>query len=172
MGIRSSVIRLLLAMSFSLVGNAPSEEAARYFPLWQSARPNLTDLVLIYQGGGQRPQWTTDRFAPYVSYRVPAGGKEQWLFDSFLFIEYQNAALRVFEPFPNRLPATKADWVELLEKNFATNDGVPNLERTCRDVAARIGEPQRRRQVVLTLPEPLAGQTNWGTLNGQALDFH
>src|ERR1035437_943605 len=60
-------------------GTAFAETESRYFPLWQKEKPNITDLALIYQGGSQRPQWTPDRFAPYVSYRDPRSGKEHWL---------------------------------------------------------------------------------------------
>ena len=142
-----------------------------YAPLWQKQRPNITDLALIYQGGEQRPQWTTERYAPYVSARDAKNGREQWLFDGFLLIEFANGKHGVFEPSPRGKPARKADWLALLERNFATNDGVPNLEKVCEDVAERIGPPLRRRQVILTLPEAIAGQTNWGELDGKALDF-
>jgi len=69
------------------------------------------------------------------------------------------------------VPTQKKHWLRLLERNFAREDGLPVLERVCRETAARIGPPLRRRQVVLTLPVPIPGQTNWGGLNGRALDF-
>lgn len=68
-------------------------------------------------------------------------------------------------------PAKKANWIKLLDKNFATDDGVPNLESVCRAAVGRIGEPIRRRQLILTIPEPILGQTNWGEISGKALDF-
>lgn len=154
----------------ALTAGAASQPDA-YFPLWQKQPPNLTDLALIYQGGAQRPQWTTNRLAPYVSYRDPQRGQEQWLFDGFLFIEFADGRGKSFQPGPKMVPAQKADWLRLLERNFAPDDGVPALDGLCRATAARIGEPVRRRQAALTLPTPIPGQTNWGELNGRALDF-
>ena len=148
-----------------------AEAASGYFPLWGKQPPSITDLALIYQGGAQRPQWTRQRYVPYVSYRDPRDGQEQWLFDGFLFIEFKDGRGHDFQPRPRVRPAQKADWLMLLEKNLASDDGIPNLELICRDTAARIGPPQRRRQVIITLPEPIAGQTNWGELDGHALDF-
>lgn len=152
-------------------GTAFAETESRYFPLWQKEKPNITDLALIYQGGSQRPQWTPDRFAPYVSYRDPRSGKEHWLFDGFLFIEFQDGKRNMFEPIPNLNPARKEHWLGLLDKNFAENDGIPNLENVCQQTAARIGPPLRRRQILISLPTPIIGQTNWGELNGRILDF-
>jgi hypothetical protein len=145
---------------------------ADYFPLSQSDPSKATDLMLIYQGGVQRPRWTVSRFEPYVSYKDPQTGKEKWLFDGFLIIEFQDGRGHTYEQYSNLKHANKEQWTVLLRRNFADNDGVPNLEKTVEAAAARIGEPVRRRQVVLTLPVPEPDQTNWGDVGGRALDFH
>lgn len=145
---------------------------ADYFPLWQSDPSKATDLMLIYQGGVQRPRWTVNRFAPYVTYRDPETGKEQWLYDGFLFIEFQDGRGHTYEQYSRLKHANKEQWAWLLQRNFADNDGVPNLERAVAAAVGRIGKPVRRRQVVLTLPVPEPGQTNWGQLDGRSLDFH
>jgi hypothetical protein len=158
---------VLLAMVFlTLVSRAD------YFPLWQPDPSKPTDLMLIYQGGFQRPQWTTTRFAPYVTYQDPQTGKEHWLFDGFLFIEFQDGRGHTYEQYSNLKHAQKAQWITLLQRNFARNDGIPNLEKTVEAAVTRIGEPVRRRQVVMTLPVPEPGQTDWGELDGRALDFN
>ncbi|MGH8024404.1 MAG: DUF4855 domain-containing protein [Limisphaerales bacterium] len=145
---------------------------ADYFPLQQSDPSKPTDLMLIYQGGVQRPQWTVRRFAPYVTYVDPKTGKEQWLYDGFLFIEFQDGRGHTYEEHSNLKPANKEQWAWLLRRNFAKNDGVPNLEKAVEAAVARIGRPVRRRQVVLTLPTPQPAQTDWGDLDGRPLDFH
>ncbi|MGH7941643.1 MAG: DUF4855 domain-containing protein [Limisphaerales bacterium] len=145
---------------------------ADYFPLTQSDPSKPTDLMLIYQGGIQRPRWTLSRFAPYVTYRDAQTGKEQWLFDGFLFIEFQDGRGHTYEQYSRLKHANKGQWAWLLQRNFANNDGVPNLEKAVEAAAARIGQPVRRRQVILTLPVPAPDQTDWGTLDGRALDFH
>jgi hypothetical protein len=156
----------------ALSTGAAAIQPGGYLPLWQTSPPNITDLALIYQGGIQRPQWTTNRFAPYVSCVDSKTGKEQWLFDGFLFIEFADGRGRSFQPGPQTVPAQKPDWERLIERTFAPDDGVPMLEQVCRTTAVRIGKPLRRRQVALTLPVPIPGQTNWGQLSGRTLRFH
>lgn len=145
---------------------------ADYFPLVQKNQPKPADLMLIYQGGFQRPQWTVTRFAPYVTYRDADGAHEQWLYDGFLIIEFQDGRGHTYEQYSNLKHAQKEQWITLLQRNFAPNDGVPNLEKTVEAAITRIGKPLRRRQVFLTLPVPEPGQTNWGDVDGRALDFH
>jgi hypothetical protein len=149
---------------------APTNNAG-FYPLWQKAPPNTTDLVLIYQGGTQRSAWAPGEFAPYVSAADPRDHKEKWLFDGFLFIEYVNGRKHAFEEGLKLPPADKQDWEDLLARNFEPGQGLAALEQTCAETEKRIGRPLRPRQVVLTLPEPIEGATNWGALDGRQLDF-
>ncbi len=174
------IVRMLLGL---LVGwfatvtlAAPAPPAASpardaFYPLWRGTPPNTSDMVLIYQGGRQRSAWTSEEFAPYVSCRDPRDGKEKWLFDGFLFIEYVNAKRHVFEEGTKMQPADKADWQDLLARNFEPGHGLAALEQTCAQAEQRAGRPLRPRQVVLTVPEPIEGATNWGKLDGRRLDF-
>ena len=144
---------------------------ASYYPLWQKAPPNMTDMVLIYQGGTQRSAWAPGEFAPYVSAVDPRDHTEKWLFDGFLFIEFVNGRKHAFEEGLRLPPADKQDWQDLLARNFEPGHGLAALEQTCAETEKRIGPPLRPRQVVLTLPEPIEGATNWGALDGRRLDF-
>lgn len=147
--------------------------AAGFFPLWQKHPPNAVDTVLIYQGDKSRLPWTPDQFAPYVSYHDPRDGREKWLFDGFLFIEFHDQG-RTFsqgEGAGNWPPANKETWLDLLDKNFEPGHGLPALEQCVAETEKRLGPPLRRRQVILTLPEPILNFTNWGELNGRKLDF-
>ena len=159
------IVNLLGVFAFSSFG------ADSYFPLWQKAAPNTTDMVLIYQGGRQRPAWSSEELAPYVSCVDPRDNKEKWLFDGFLFIEYINAKKHAFEEGLHIPAADKSDWEDLLDRNFESGHGLAALEQACAETESRIGKPVRPRQVVLTLPEPVEGATNWGQLNGYALNF-
>lgn len=128
-------------------------------------------MVLIYQGGRQRPAWSPEELAPYVSCTDSRDQKEKWLFDGFLFIEFINAKKHAFEEGLNVAAADKSDWEDLLDRNFESGHGLAALEQACADTESRIGKPLRPRQVVLTLPEPIEGATNWGQFDGRALNY-
>src|SRR5215469_8589568 len=102
-------ILLLLAIFFSTLA-----ARADYFPLSQTDPSEPTDLVLIYQGGVQRPRWTVSRFSPYVTYQDQKTGKEQWLFDGFLIIEFQDGRGHTYEQFSGLKHANKSQWSSLL----------------------------------------------------------
>jgi len=170
-----TVLRLIAAgLAAGTLWAAPQPSltnGAGYYPLWQKAPPNTTDMVLIYQGGTQRSAWAPAEFAPYVSAVDPRDHREKWLFDGFLFIEYVNGRKHAFEEGLKLPPADQRDWQDLLARNFAPGHGLAALEQTCAAVEKRIGPPRCSRQVVLTLPEPIEGATNWGALDGRALNF-
>ncbi len=113
----------------------------------------------------------SEEFAPYVSAVDSRDHKAKWLFDGFLFIEYVNGKKHAFEEGEHLPPADKPDWQDLLARNFEPGHGLAALEQTCAETEKRIGPPLRPRQVVLTLPEPIEGATNWGELDGRKLNF-
>ena len=172
-----TVLRLIVACfaAGTLFAAPPSlpttTNNAGFYPLWRRTPPNTTDMVLIYQGGTQRSAWAPGEFAPYVSAVDPRDHKEKWLFDGFLFIEYVTGKQHAFEEGLNLPPADKQDWQDLLARNFEPGQGLAALEQTCAETKKRIGPPLRARQVVLTLPEPIEGATNWGELDGRKLSF-
>ncbi len=167
----SRCLELGLCCLFALAVGACAQPSTSYLPLSHSNAAGISDLVLIYQGGTHRPAWTPDQFAPYVSFRETKRAKTEWLFDGFLFIEFQDGRGHEFARGYKKQPARKKDWLWLLERNFEKHHAIDALDQAIAKVAKRAGVPLRRRQVVLTLPEPIHGQTNWGTIDGRALDF-
>jgi hypothetical protein len=145
--------------------------SAAYLPLRAPAPPGLTDLVAIYQGGTQRPAWAPGQFVPYVTFRDPSSGRESWLFDGFLFIEFQDGRGHNFMPGLEGAPATQAEWSWLLDRNFEEGRGIPALDAACAEAERRLGAPKRKRRVVITLPTPIPVPGGWGTLDGRAVDL-
>jgi hypothetical protein len=170
--VRWLIIPNLVAAAFALLQQTPAI-AAGFFPLWQKNPPNATDTVLIYQGGTGRLPWTPAELNPYVSYVDARDGKEKWLFDGFLFIEYhdRNITFSADEGNGKWLPADKNEWGLLLTRVFQPGHGVAALEECCAETEKRLGTPLRSRQVILTLPEPVDNFTNWGDVDGRRLDF-
>jgi hypothetical protein len=150
----------------------PVGAATNYMPVFGSGGAGVSDLALIYQGGTHRPAWQPKDLAPYVSWTNPILAKEEWLFDGFLFIEYMDNRGHEFAKGYGHKPARKEDWAWLLGRNFEPNHGVAALEEVVAEATRRTGSPERRRQVVLTMPEPIPGQKDWGEIDGRALDFN
>ena len=142
------------------------------FQSWSGTNgTGIVDLALIYQGGVKRLAWTPGQIAPYVSWTNPATHKEEWLYDGFLFIEFRDFKSHEYAKGYGGKPARKTEWEWLLQRNFEPGHAVAALDRTVAAVSRRIGQPKRTRQVVLTLPEPIFGQTDWGELDGRAINF-
>src|SRR4051794_29664422 len=162
---------VIATLSGSLQWAAAGETNAAYFPLYQTNKPNITDLTLIYCGMSNRPAWTVDQLQPYVSYADRTTGKEEWLFDGFLLLEFKDGQGAEFEEGWKQKPARKEQWQWLLNRFFESDKAIPALEKTIADAEKRIGKPLRPRQVVITLPEPNHIQTNWGEVAGKNLMF-
>ena len=148
-----------------------------------------TDAVLCYGGSHHRTPflWDKERLAPYVTY-VDEQGREQWLFDGFIFLEsqdmdrpdkrnytYMTGVLR-----DQGLAAGKEQWQELIDYWFGPDNGVNALEEAVGEAAARLGEPAGKRKVVMVMPDPIIyrkyddtneSTTYWGSLGGRRMDF-
>lgn len=153
------------------VSGATAPASGAYLPLSSPRTAGIADLVLIYQGGTHRRAWTPDELAPYVSFKAPDNPREQWLFDGFLFIEFKDNRGREYARGYQQKPGRKEDWLWLIERHFEKGHAIDALDQVVARTAERIGAPLRRRQVVLTLPEPIHDQRDWGELDGRPLDF-
>lgn len=142
-----------------------------YLPFRSEKPGHISDLVLIYQGGRHRLEWNADQLAAYVSWK-PDDGPEQWLFDGFLFIEFKDGKRHHYSVGYGGSPARQQEWRWLLERNFSETNALGALDSVVGKVIDRIGPPAARRKVVLTMPEPIRGQTNWGSVAGTPLDFN
>ena len=137
----------------------------------------ITDLVLIYDGGEDRAPWTVDRFRPYV-YRED-GGKIEWLYDGFLFLDRVAKSGRRLSPITSRKDAIKQDWQGLLDHYFQPAESISALDQLLDSLATAGQRPARKRKVVIALPTPPTGTDPqrvvappaWGELGGKQLDL-
>lgn len=130
-----------------------------------------SDMALIYQGGTQRPDWTESEIMPYVVHKF-ADGHTDWWFDSYLFYEFTNNWAAGFANAYGSRKATKADWEWLLDRIFAKNLSLDALDHCIEHQKAIIGDPKFRHKIVLGVCSPIVKQTDWGSLDGVALDFN
>lgn len=151
-----------------------------------------SDMVLIYGGGHHRQPyaWTPEILKDYIVY-LDRQGKRHWLFDSFLLIEFMDplvngGAGKTFitgaKYNGNYMPsANKTDWENLINYYFSSSSsGAGAIDMAIEDAKSVLGEPKRKRQIVVGVPEPITylysatatgGSSYWGELEGKNLDF-
>ncbi len=152
---------------------------------WEKSRtekPYYSNLALCYGGSSHRTPylWDEDRFSAHVTY-TDDKGVEKWLFDAFLAIEFVDAARSKSYMLGHGNPsADKASWTALMDYWFDSSNGFSALDKAVGKASERIGKPQTKRKVVMTLPDPIIYQnfkdtqsstTYWGFLDGKQMDF-
>lgn len=129
-------------------------------------------LVLIYDGGVHRSvKWDPDHFEPYLV--AEQGGKMNWLFDGFLFLEIKDGKGRGFASGYEKLAARKVEWENLLLNYFEKGNAIDALDSQIEYIrnSTTLNNDFEKHKVVLTLPEPIPNQTDWGILDGKHLQF-
>ena len=144
------------------------------------APPVFADLDLVGYYHREPRIWSAERLAPHVSF-TDSAGRERWLFEAFLFIEARDPVRNLTMSIaPEGHSAGKASWEDQLSLWLGPEGSVAQLERACAAAAARIGDPPRKRIVVITVPDAIvlehfadkASSTRyWGEIDGRELDF-
>ncbi|MEN9214488.1 MAG: DUF4855 domain-containing protein [Gloeomargarita sp. DG02_4_bins_56] len=158
-----------------------------YFPPKQPALNYLHHLVLMY--GNARHPWTVEDLKFYVAHQSH-GVWQNWLFDSFLFLNIASKNGRDYRADINLgtsmsgegdffaacspQPAGSQEWEELLD--FYA-DSVATLNRTIREFIPHIPQPLAHpRNVIFMIPYPHITQRDFGrsgwnfSTQGQNLD--
>ena len=131
----------------------------------------ILDMVLIYQGGVQRVDWTPDEMRPYVVH-TDLSNKKDWFFDGFLFLEFQDGKGFNFSPgYAGNAPARKQEWEWLADRHFENGKAIKALNTCITEAINELGAPSFRHKVVIGLPEPFLDQKDWGEVDGVKMDF-
>lgn len=130
----------------------------------------IRDLALIYQGGAKRIDWTANQFLPYVTHKF-ADGHRDWLFDGFLFLDFNDGMGHTFVPQYGAKNARKQEWEWYLDRLFEKGKSLDALDKCIGQQIDSIGAPGFKHKIVLTIPTPIAGQTDWGKLGNRTLIF-
>ncbi|MGB9624303.1 MAG: DUF4855 domain-containing protein [Phycisphaerae bacterium] len=131
-------------------------------------------LCLIYHGGKNRVDWTAEAMLPYVAHVDEKGAPTDWMFDSFLFIEFAGPRGVWFHHYVEGKPqANAADWAWLADCWFRERTGLIGLEKAVARAGEVLKQPDHKVNVVITLPVPLRPVKEFGPLAGQdrTLDF-
>lgn len=136
-------------------------------------RDEVRDLVLIYDGGTHRTvNWNKEQFAHYVATEPTVDSPAEWLFDGFLFLEIFHDENRGYATGYRKQGAQKVHWEGLIDKYLTPGRDIAALNDAIEEAKESIGGEFHRRKVVLSLPEPILGQTDWGEIDGKPLDFN
>lgn len=164
---RSLLVSLygVLSLLMAVPGASAQPAPGRYLPM-----NDIRDLVLIYQGGSHRMDYNAEQLRPYVVHEDRFGNRD-WLFDGFLFLEFDNGKGVSYEVRSNAPLTKKEDWAWLADRHFESGKGIAALNYCIAAAAAELGEPPFRHKVVIGVPEPPRGQKDWGELDGRRLDF-
>lgn len=144
------------------------------------------DYVLCYAGGEQAKYYDKKWVKDFVTY-TDRDGKEHWLFDGFLFLQIKDFGAGVaFDPGHkdhdgNVLQAAaQSDWMKLIDYYFEPGQCLDAIEQAVGEAAERIGAPGYKRQVIISIPNPIpfknplaktGGSTYWGVLDGKVADM-
>lgn len=135
----------------------------------------FSDISLVGYWHREPYVWDAARFAPHVSWKAP-DGSEQWLFEGFLFLEGSSRKHRKTFVLGGGESADKEVWQYQLDLWLGPDGSVAQLDRSCAEVARRIGAPKCKRGVIIGIPDAIMFQrfsdkTSSTTYWGDNLDF-
>jgi len=152
-----------------------------YFPQNDPKFNYLRHLMLLY--GNAKQPWTAEALKYYVAHLNPEGVADDWLFDSFLFLNSKSASGNDYCADVNLgttmsgegnffakcspHPANRKDYDDLLDFYLGQRGAVDALEESVELLAERIPEKYgHKRNVVLMLPYPHITQAAFGEVPG------
>ncbi|MBR1872453.1 MAG: DUF4855 domain-containing protein [Bacteroidales bacterium] len=189
---RLFIATIILTAPVAVFGQAPTDEVSCVKGRWTARRgETFANLALCYGGDMKRDPavWTKERFATHVSWTDPASGREEWLFDGFLPLDYQfwgpdGTHYTMANDFDDGMvqSAGKEQWQGFIDYWFASQEsGLHALDDAIEDAAGRIGRPPYKRKILMNMPDAILHQfyadtlgnsSYWGDYKGQRLDFH
>jgi len=162
---------LLIAALLTLAGEsclAQAETERSYLRPGTAEVGGISDLCLIYHGRQARVPWTKEALMPYVAHVDEQGTPQDWMFDSFLFIEFATDGGAMLHYYAkDKVQATAADWVWLADCWFREETGLIGLEQAVAAAGQALGDADHTVGVVITVPKPLAEIASFGPLAGE-----
>ncbi|MFD0619757.1 DUF4855 domain-containing protein [Paenibacillus sp. GCM10027629] len=131
------------------------------------ATGGMRNLVLLNNGNGPggSGSWTKDTLMPYISYVNKQGEPQDWLFDGVLFHSVQSPSGKDF----TKGTATLSDWIGYLDKMFADQGDLQQLNEAVTEAGTKLGERGHKENVVLMIPNPGDTLTDFGDVDGDGV---
>lgn len=138
------------------------------------ATGGIRNLGLLYNGyyPDGNGDWTKERIIPNISYVNKQGEPTDWLFDGVLYLGLTSDNGRGFGATDASGKARKAEWDWYLNKTFGAGGDMSALNDATVEVGAKLGQPDHKTKVVLMIPEPGEYQSDFGSIDGENLNFN
>jgi hypothetical protein len=170
---------LAAALAALLCGQAMAATAGRWKPevglkeWWDTdargRRP--ARIILLYNSGGM-PAWSTDRLRYYIAHVGTDGKPDDWFFDTALMVALTGESQRSFEPNYGNGPGLAVDWEQYLGgRLFGGLSELAELEKAVGAVGTQLHDRSHTVRVLVSIPYPDPRATDFGTVDGKALDF-
>lgn len=130
----------------------------------------VSDIALCYKGSPKHIEWTESEIEPYVVHTF-ADGSRNWLFNGFLFLEFNDGMGNLFATNWGSNGADKKKWQWLIDRNFEPGKAVCALNSCIARQKASLGNPPFRHALIMALPVPFPGKTNWGKIGRRKMNF-
>ena len=147
--------------------------------------PQFADMTLCYGGDPRRDPylWDKARWKKHAVY-TDTDGKDYWLFDSFLALEFKtqhNGVEYVYDlANTETLSAGKDQWIQQLDYWFDNTNGFKALDDCIDEAISTAGQYPHKRYVIFSLPDPIYFQKfadkksstkYWGKIGDEEMDF-
>ncbi|PCL93093.1 DUF4855 domain-containing protein [Paenibacillus lautus] len=137
------------------------------------ATGGIQNLGLLYNGhyADGTGNWTKERAIPNISYVNEQGESVDWLFDGVLYLGLTSDNGRGFGAAEAAGKARKQEWEWYLDKTFNAGGDMSALNEATVEAGVKLGEPDHKTKVVLMIPEPGEYQSDFGSIDGEDLNF-
>ena len=141
----------------------------------------IRDMVLMYNGPykdyGGNPgygNWSKADCKPYAAYVDENGRARDVMFDSALFLAQsspETGHLFIESSDYGATPSNLADWQNYISKTIDRGGDMDALDAAVAETAAELGRAGLKMKVTVMVPFPDALCTDFGVLDGAALDL-
>jgi hypothetical protein len=133
----------------------------------QSATAGIKNMYLAFlypehTGNGPLGTWRKEDFKGVITHVNEKGESDNWMFDT---VHFQNGG-NAFNDYKDQ-PL----WQEAIDKLFHDNVNLNALEQATAEAKETLGDANYKTKVVLSIPYPDLRTENWGTVDGNVLNF-
>ncbi|MEY9094206.1 DUF4855 domain-containing protein [Paenibacillus sp. RC84] len=126
----------------------------------------IRNLSLLYNGYySDGVKMTKEKLVPEIGYVNKEGKPVDWFFDGALVLGLQSPQGRDF----GEGGALLTDWKWYLDKTFADQGDLEQLNEATKEVGQKLGQPGHKTKTVMMIPNPGEYTTDFGDIDGDGV---